>query len=130
MSIIQILVDHNPHLEAYGGDRETMRIGKLLATIAITLAILILGFSSGQRIKLIADEDISVTEMPDGGNLLGTVKEGQAVDVLECEDLKHYIVPKVRLADGIEGYILMGDFHLIRHSAWQFSAGVISFSCS
>ncbi|MHA6889850.1 hypothetical protein [Ralstonia pseudosolanacearum] len=107
-----------------------MAIRKLFVTISLVLSILIFWFSFGQRIALVAEEDIQVTSLPDGGASLGYINVGQSVDVLECKDLKHYIVPKVRLPDRAEGYILQGKFHLIRHSAWQFSAGSLSFSCS
>lgn len=105
-------------------------IRKLFVTVSLVLSMLIFLFSFGQRIALVAEENIHVTSLPDGGASLGDINVGQSVDVLECEDLKHYIVPKVHLADKGEGYILRGKFHLIRHSAWRFSAGSLSFSCS
>jgi hypothetical protein len=102
---------------------------KLLIIISLVISMLIFGFSFGQRIVLVAEEDIQVASLPDGDVLLGHINVGQSVEVIECEDLKHYIVPKVRLPDGAEGYILQWKFHLIRHSAWRFGAGPLSFSC-
>jgi hypothetical protein len=102
---------------------------KALISVVLVLGALIMGFNFGKRIILIADEDVQVTLLPTGDKAIGTIPAGHGVEVLGCEDLKHYIVPKVRLWDGKDGYVLIGKFHLVRHSAWQFSTGELSFSC-
>jgi hypothetical protein len=107
-----------------------MKMKILLAAVALMLSILVTGFSLGKRITLVANEDIQVMLLPTGDKAIGVIQAGQTVDVLGCEDMKHYIVPKVQLPDGNMGYVLDGKFHLLRHSAWRLSAGALSFSCS
>jgi len=106
-----------------------MEFKKILIFVVIALGASMMGFSFGKRIVLIADEDVQVSLLPNGDNAIGMISAGRKVEVLECEDLKHYIIPKVRLSNGREGYVLVGKFHLVRHSAWEFSSGALSFSC-
>ena len=94
------------------------------------LAAALLYFTMGQRVRLLAEEEIKVTVDPHGEKeVVGVIQAGQEVPVLKCEDLKHYIVPKVKLANGAEGYVLKGKFKINRHASWSSSASPISFTC-
>jgi hypothetical protein len=103
---------------------------KTFSVVVSMLVVLAIVFSLGRRIILIAENDISVVDFPDAGRVVGIIHKGEIVNVSECEDLKHYIAPKVHLSNGVDGYVLKGDFYLVRRSAWYFSGGMLSYSCS
>lgn len=107
-----------------------MKSEKAFICSVVVMAALFLMCSVGERIMLVADEEINVASSLNGDRVVGSIHFGQTVQVLSCKDLKHYIVPKVRLPGGGDGYVMDGKFHLIRSSMWQFKKGPISFSCS
>jgi hypothetical protein len=39
---------------------------------------------------------------------------GESVPVSKCVDVKHYLVYKVRLPDGRDGFVLDGEYSLVR----------------
>lgn len=97
--------------------------------LASPLLAILLYFALGQRVSLLATGDIKIISDPGGGVEIGVIYAGQTVPVLRCEDLKHYIVPKVKLANGTEGYVLRGDFKIDRQPSWFSSSAPISFTC-
>jgi hypothetical protein len=82
----------------------------------------------GKRVSLVADEDIRLTADPAGTTYVGVVRSGEEVPVIECADLKHYIVPKVRVGS-LEGYVIVGRFRMKRMPAWTNASIPLSFSC-
>lgn len=106
-----------------------MKIRRLLVAFVLIIGAVLVFFASGKRIVLVADETIPVTLLPTGGNQIAVLSRGTSAGVSECEDLKHYIVPKVQLPDGSSGYVLTGRFHLVRRHAWDMNSGPLSHSC-
>ena len=95
---------------------------------AIAICVLFLAIL-GQRITLVASEEVNLYDKPTGGQVVKKLKPGEAVSVAACEDLKHYIVPVVSV-NGQDSYVVDGKFHLERRRTWEFGAGPLSFSCS
>ena len=90
-------------------------------------------FSTGQKIELIAVDDIDVVEKavidPEQTRVIGKLQRGERVSVLSCIDLKHYIAPEIRLTDGRRGYVLVGEFRLKRTPPWSSLDSPIVFGC-
>jgi hypothetical protein len=82
----------------------------------------------GQRINLIAKGQVNVYDRPIDGQVIKVLKPGEITPVVECEDLKHYIVPIV-LMDGRRAYVHEGDYRLDRKSVWELNAGPVSLFC-
>jgi hypothetical protein len=109
----------------YGDERET----KMIWGAAVVLVICALSWTLvGQRINLIAKGQVNMYDRPIGGQVIKVLKPGETTPVVECEDLKHYIVPIV-LIDGRRAYVLEGDYRLDRKSVWELKAGPVSLSC-
>lgn len=98
----------------------------LLITTMLIYSILVA--MAGQRISLIAQEDLNLYDKPINGQVIGKIHQNEKVSVISCEDIKHYIVPVVNFA-GKDAYVLEGKFHLERNRSWDFGAGSLSFSC-
>ena len=104
-------------------------MGKLVLSVVGALATGTLAWTlSGQRINLIPSEAVNLYDKPVDGQVVKVLGEREVIPVLECEDLKHYIVPVV-LIDGRRAYVLEGEYHLDRRHVWDLNAGPISFSC-
>jgi len=105
----------------------------IAAILSIILICLGFGLLLGQRVSLIADEDISILDSPSidplQANKIATLKAGERASVSECRDLKHYIVPEVQLAYGRKGYVVKGKFRLEAGPFWQFDKGPLVYSC-
>lgn len=107
--------------------------GAILKRIVITLlAILALagGFVAGfgQRVELVAEEDLVVSDAPIRGKPVGHIKRGERYAVTGCEDIKSYFLPIVRLGDR-EAFVASPGFTLTVKPAWDLSGGPVSFSC-
>jgi hypothetical protein len=110
---------------------------KLKSTIVIALLVVLccVGIYTilGQRVTLVADEDIFVLDSPSinplHSNPVYTLKSGEKMSVSACIDLKHYIVPEIILADGRKGYVVKGKFHLDSGPFWQSGKGPLVYSC-
>ena len=107
-----------------------------LVGIALALVIAFGVVSFSERITLVADAPIQVMDRaitdPQQTKAIGSIDQGEEVPVLGCEDLKHYIAPEIKLADGKAGYVLVGQFQLKRHSPWSLSppkGAPLVFSC-
>lgn len=46
--------------------------------------------------------------------VIAELTAGQSVPVMECVDVKHYIVYRVRLPNGREGFVLEGTYTIMR----------------
>lgn len=89
-----------------------MKLGIIvLAVLLVIAAIVFIG--SAKRIILIADDQIDVVDRavtdPAQTKIIAKLRPGQELPVLSCVDLKHYIVPEIRLGDGKRGYVLVGN---------------------
>jgi hypothetical protein len=103
-----------------------MKVILLLAAVIV----LLLGVTLGQRITLIASEQINIQESAEGKKTIAVVPAGTRLDVLDCHDDKSLIVPRVRLDDGSIGYAVYGAFRLERAGIFDGqSKAPISFSC-
>jgi hypothetical protein len=99
----------------------------MLGAIVISACLLLVAVT-GQRITLVAEEELNLYSKAAAGQLIGKAKLGEKLAVVRCEDLKHYIVPIVHI-DGRNAYVVEGKFSLERKEAWKFGAGPLSFSC-
>lgn len=104
------------------------RIVLVLGIVGIATCMLLV-VMMGQRIELVAQEELSLYDKAENGQVIAKIQSGEKVEVVACEDLKHYIVPVIRLA-GKAAYVVDGKFHLERKKVWDFDAGPLSFSCS
>lgn len=95
----------------------------------IGFVTVMLYFALGQRVSLLAIGTVNITSDVNGEIEVGVIYDGQTVPILSCEDTKQYIVPKVRLENGIEGYVVRGDFKINREPSWRTTPFPISFSC-
>ena len=110
---------------------------KLALTLAVTTSVVIVGAiffgASGRRTTLIANGQIQVVDRavadPAQVSIIGTIQTGEEVVVTRCVDIKHYIVPEVRMKNGQIGYVVAGDFELIRKAVLPVSDAPIVFSC-
>jgi hypothetical protein len=46
--------------------------------------------------------------------VLAQLSAGESVPVTKCVDVKHYLIYKVRLPDGRDGFVLDGEYSLMR----------------
>lgn len=91
----------------------------LSALVLACLVVAISGFLSEGRFELLAASPIEVKSHlgPDtvkSDRVVATIAVGQSVHVVKCHDLKHYVVPEVRLPDGQSGYVYDGDYKIIK----------------
>lgn len=100
----------------------------VLATVLSATTSLLLLSAAGQRISLVAEEELSVYAKPTNGEVINKLQKEEEIPVIGCADLKHYIVPIINI-DGRAGYIVEGQFHLKKRKAWDLGGGPISFSC-
>lgn len=102
----------------------------VVVSVVMGLMIVVVG---GKNIELVATARMPIYSdlMPDAeSNMeIAVLDVGDRVDVLSCEDIKHYIVPKIRLADGRVGYVIQGQFEFIKTSPDLISGRPIVFSC-
>lgn len=88
-------------------------IGALIIAIAVMMA---------ETITLVALEPLAVYKTPSGEVLQSStgaaeiIAAGSRLAVTSCVDVKHYVVPEVRLNDGRVGYVIEGKFNLERKS--------------
>lgn len=82
-------------------------------------------FSSSEAVTLVADGPLKIYDHasadPSQISVIATLETGLEVQVTNCVDLKHYIVPEVVLADGRTGYVIDGRFHLRREPSSSLS---------
>ncbi|MCZ8175125.1 MAG: hypothetical protein O9343_08030 [Burkholderiaceae bacterium] len=106
------------------------------AFLAVTIGLLVVSlgavFALGRSVELVAITSVPIgaalTIDPASTQTIAVVQQGERVAVLACKDLKHYIVPEVRLQDGRVGYVIGGQFEIVRSAA---SIGKpLVFSCS
>lgn len=87
----------------------------------------------GEKIVLTTEEEAELVAeaVPDPAKevVIGKLLRGESAEVLGCYDMKHYIVPKVRLANGKTGYLMKARFRLQRRPAWSTFEGSTVFSC-
>jgi hypothetical protein len=88
--------------------------------IIVGLTILLANVWSRRGLVLVAKDDIPVyatqedaTKSPPPSPL-ARLASGQSVPVKKCVDVKHYFIYKVRLADGRDGFVLEGEYSLMR----------------
>jgi hypothetical protein len=102
--------------------------------IVVSLIVAILGavFALGRNVELVATTMVPIGAMPTidpaSTQTIAVVQQGERLQVLACKDLKHYVVPEVRLQDGRLGYVIGGQFEIVRSTP---SLGKpLVFSCS
>jgi len=100
--------------------------------ILIVLALLC-AWVFAHRVILISQEDIVVESypLPDHTRFpnVGKIKSGEKIQVLSCDDLKHYTAVHVRLGNGQEGYVLEGKFRFEFYPFWSSINSPVSYSC-
>lgn len=100
-------------------------IWSLIGVFAISALGLLL---VGQRISLVAQDQVMLHDKPMGGVVIKKLEPGEVAAIVRCEDLKHYIVPVVSL-DGKDGYAVDGKYRLNSKRTWELSGVPLSFSC-
>lgn len=109
-----------------------MRAAIFLCVIALS-AMGSAVFVGGKHIQLTALSTVEIsaepTTDPQSARIIARLAPGASVDVLSCQDLKHYLVPQVRLPDGQTGYIAGGQFELRRSGISLVGNKPIVFSC-
>ena len=106
------------------------------AFLAVTIGLLVVSlgavFALGRSVELVAITSVPIgaalTIDPASTQTIAVVQQGERVAVLACKDLKHYIVPEVRLQDGRVGYVIGGQFEIVRSAASIGKPLVFSFS--
>jgi hypothetical protein len=105
-----------------------MRPVFIVVTALIFLCVPLLATVFGERVTLVADEDLNLYSTSSGGKVIKKLNSGGSAKVMACLDLKSYIVPQLRVENETV-FVLEGQFHLVRASVWDFKAGPISFTC-
>jgi hypothetical protein len=108
------------------------------ALLFVGLVVLVVAGSAvallGRNVELVATTAIPIgaeaTIDPASARAIAVLEKGERVDVLSCTDLKHYMVPEVRLPDGRTGFVLGGNFELVRKSPSLHLHKPLVFSCS
>lgn len=99
------------------------------ALVLVLAAVLVLG----KNIELLATTSVPIgaepTIDPATTQTIATLAKGARVDVLSCRDLKHYLVPEVRLPDGQKGFVMGGQFELTKKIPSLAFDKPIVFSC-
>jgi hypothetical protein len=86
----------------------------LTSIIAVVAVWLLMQHKTGYL--LVADVDLQVSENPmhiADEKPLGTISKYQKIPLTGCIDLKHYLVPRVLLFNGKQGYVQLGEFHFV-----------------
>jgi hypothetical protein len=55
-----------------------------------------------------------------GQKAIAKLSSGQSVPVAECVDVKHFLIYKVDLPDGRNGFVLDGHYSLMRNGKKAF----------
>jgi hypothetical protein len=97
-----------------------------MLTALIFLCLLATVF--GQKVTLVADEDLNLYSTSSGGKVIEKLNSGRSANVMTCLDAKSYIVPQLKVQNETV-FVLEGKFHLVRASVWDLKAGFISFTC-
>lgn len=69
-------------------------------------------------VPVYATEDDAMRSPPP--SLIAQLSAGQTVPVIKCVDVKHYLIYKVRLPDGRDGFVLDGEYTLTRDGKQAF----------
>jgi hypothetical protein len=103
---------------------------KLMITIGLVIAVVItvslFYMYSPRGLTLIAKERVMLYATEDGAMTwphpaaIAELPVGQRVPVIKCVDVKHYLIYKVRLPDGREGFVLEGNYILTRNGEEAF----------
>ncbi len=105
-----------------------MVFGVIALAIAAAVVLLL-----GNNVELLATTAVPIGAEPTidaaSAQKLAILESGTRVDVLSCKDLKHYLVPEVRLPDGRVGYVLDGQFELTKKTPSLALDKAIVFSC-
>lgn len=95
----------------------------LYITISLTL---------GKKLTLITQEDVYIVkelkDISSLNNVLRILRKGERVEVLDCIDVKHYIIAKIRLPNNEDGYVAKGHFSLEVMPAYSSQQQTIVFS--
>ena len=88
---------------------------------------------AGEKITLIPEEPIDLIAEPVADpakeRVIGKLQARHSVEVVGCYDMKHYIVPEVRLATRQTAYVITAKFRLERKPTWSTWEGATVFSC-
>lgn len=92
----------------------------LLSAIAVLLGGLVLTFFQEKNLVLFAKDSVPIyatIEDATAGNgvVISEMIAGQHVPLLECIDVKHYLIYKIRMPDGRIGFVNEGSYLLLRY---------------
>lgn len=70
-------------------------------------------------VSVFATEDDAMNKSPQP-SVIAQLSAGQSMPVIKCVDVKHYMIHKVRLPDGRDGFVLDGEYMLMRNGKQAF----------
>ncbi len=70
-------------------------------------------------VPVYATEDDAINKPPKP-SVIAQLSPDQSVPVTKCVDVKHYMIYKVRLPDGRDGFVLDGEYTLMRDGKKAF----------
>jgi hypothetical protein len=100
------------------------------ALIVVAAGALLLRAMGVQQMELIAEERLDLLASSDGtAHIVGHLESGDRAWVVGCEDIKHYVVIKVKLEQGQVGHLHRGRLHLRRPPASSAWAAPVAWGC-
>jgi hypothetical protein len=103
---------------------------RLIGTTVVVLIVVTLGIAfvnyfifSTRGLMLVAKETVPVYATEDQAmtwphpSAMTELSAGRSVPVTKCVDVKHYLIYKVHLPDGRDGFVLDGKYDLIRNGS-------------
>ncbi|MFC3285981.1 hypothetical protein [Litchfieldella rifensis] len=95
---------------------------KMIRVGLIVMAIFSLGACFHEReLFLVANGIVPIYETSEDAmssppkGIIAELQAQQRVKVVKCIDVKHYLIYKVRLSDGRIGYVIEGEYVLLRN---------------
>lgn len=73
--------------------------------------------TKGTLLVYATQEDATKSPSPPA---IAKLSAGESVPVTKCLDVKHYLIYKVRLRDGRDGFVLDGEYSLMRDGKEAF----------
>lgn len=106
--------------------KKTMIIVTTLVLLAFGAALAVHLIFSTNGLMLVAGDAVHVYATQEQAmtwpnpKAMTELSSGQSVPVTECVDVKHYLIYKIRLPDGRNGFVLDGNYNLMRDGKQAF----------
>lgn len=106
--------------------KKTMFIFIALVILFLVVVLMAYHVFSTKGLVLVAEETVYIYETQKKAmawpsqKVIAKLSSGQSVPVAECVDVKHYLIYKVELPDGRNGFVLDGNYSLMRNGKKAF----------